>query len=915
MLNRLKNKLFIKKYNIKKLIYSLFYKKNENFINNNKINNLYSDKQLNFIEYLKINNIQQLCLDESLIKFKRIYKLYNLKSYTDIDKPCLFFGYYTEEQKNKIKNHNANKFVMFGGSDVSVEMEINEILDNTVFISISKNLHDRLNKLNIKNILLELDLVYYNIFKRINKKGPNIFVYDKPFDYKSSTVIMDDRYNVSLIKKIIKKLPEYNFILNSTLNLKYEYMPQIYKKCFIGLRLTDKDGNSNMVQELEAMGIPVIHNLSKYGLKWSNINDIINYIKIYYKFLFKRNFNIFNIDKINFDRDIHIYKKFDNIWNNIDYFSYILKCYKNILFISAGYHGYGGAATNCHNLYKYYKKTHNVKEIYWTYDCDSFCNKNVIREKNLKKILMNIDFIPDLVILKSAINFDIRNIFKCPIIFLIPGIFKNNLNKDYWKLSTRKDLLKNINYKIIKQIMRSNISFSNSYHTQIILKYLFKINTFLFYSSFISYYRKNIVIKKPFHKRKYDYGLIVSDFTRPIKNIQKSIDFFKTQKDKKIILIGKGSNKYSNMGFDTIGLVEHKYMSKYYQNIKYIIQDSHYESCSNVTIEGMFNGCQKRYNIIVSSTQYPGYGGAATNAYQLIKYLRSINNNVCGVFFHNDINVNYNPDKLDGIFLFKGPNKFIKRVCYEYFNGRPDFCIAKNYLAPIYCKKIFNCHTIYLVSGINHFNMFYPQISAQMILNPNFIIDKRIKEELFCNHLSDEIIVNSKLTKKLFEKIYPMFKDKITSVIDTSFLNKKINIKPKKDKEYDIVICASNWRRQVKNAAFIVKLFSDERMNKYNKVVIGENYQPFAFFPNTICKGLLERKECLETMNNCKIILCPSLFDSNPAVLAEAKKLGCKAILTKNVGSYERYSEDSICNSFLIEEWLKKIENKINNIL
>ena len=31
--------------------------------------------------------------------------------------------------------------------------------------------------------------------------------------------------------------------------------------------------------------IPVVHNLSEYGLKWNNINDIINYINFYHKLL------------------------------------------------------------------------------------------------------------------------------------------------------------------------------------------------------------------------------------------------------------------------------------------------------------------------------------------------------------------------------------------------------------------------------------------------------------------------------------------------------------------------------------------------------------------------------------------------------------------------------------------------------
>ena len=52
-------------------------------------------------------------------------------------------------------------------------------------------------------------------------------------------------------------------------------MAIIYAECFIGLRLTEHDGNANTVQEFEAMKIPIIHNQSEYGLKWKNINDII----------------------------------------------------------------------------------------------------------------------------------------------------------------------------------------------------------------------------------------------------------------------------------------------------------------------------------------------------------------------------------------------------------------------------------------------------------------------------------------------------------------------------------------------------------------------------------------------------------------------------------------------------------------
>ena len=55
-------------------------------------------------------------------------------------------------------------------------------------------------------------------------------------------------------------------------------MPEIYKQCFIILRLTMFDGNANSVQECEAMNIPVIHNQSEYGLKWDTIESIVHHI-------------------------------------------------------------------------------------------------------------------------------------------------------------------------------------------------------------------------------------------------------------------------------------------------------------------------------------------------------------------------------------------------------------------------------------------------------------------------------------------------------------------------------------------------------------------------------------------------------------------------------------------------------------
>ena len=324
-------------------------------------------------------------------------------------------------------------------------------------------------------------------------------------------------------------------------------------------------------------------------------------------------------------------------------------------------------------------------------------------------------FCPDIVILTSPIKLNLKDILKCPIIFLILNIFNDSLDKNYYKLYSKNDYDKNINKKVINQIKRSDYSFCNSSHTHSILKNIFNLDTYLFYDSFVNYYRLINNDNKKIEDRRYDYGLIVNDFNKPIKNVKNSINFLKKQTDKKIILIGKNSEQYDKLGFDTYTSIDINKMKDYYQDIKCIIQDSHFESCSNITVDSYFNGCKRREIIIVSSTQYPGFSGTATNAYRLIKYLRKTGNNVCGIFFHDDLSVNYNPDNLKGIYLFDSPESNVYKTCFNYLNEKPNICMTSNYLDSIYCKKIFNCHTIYMVSKINHFELFYPNISAQVM--------------------------------------------------------------------------------------------------------------------------------------------------------------------------------------------------------
>ena len=233
-----------------------------------------SSECYNFFSILQRFNITQIHVSSSLKHFKnRVKKKYNLKDYTNKQKPCIFFGMYNKNDRDIIRNHRAISFLMPGGTDFP-NFQIFRNSKDITFIAISRNIQERFKAVNQRSILINLNLVNRNLFRPVSKTGNKIFIYDGFIKKPQNAKIYGKHY----YSQICKKLPQYQYIFSSDLNLPYEKMPSIYAQCFIGLRLTANDGNANTVQEMEAMRIPVVHNFSNYGLKWKNVDDIIKHI-------------------------------------------------------------------------------------------------------------------------------------------------------------------------------------------------------------------------------------------------------------------------------------------------------------------------------------------------------------------------------------------------------------------------------------------------------------------------------------------------------------------------------------------------------------------------------------------------------------------------------------------------------------
>ena len=211
---------------------------------------------------------------------KRLREKYCKKKYQD--GICLFFGMYSGKDIKILRKHQGYKFLIWGGTDCNWNYRdrvnnfevINKIPD-LYHIAISKDIQERLHFKNIESIFFDLDLVDNKLFKPVSIKGKSIFIYN------GFTEGNECIYGEKIYTKVVKKLHNFKFIYSNELNLPYEEMPKIYGECFIGLRLTEHDGNANMVQEMKAMNIPVVHNLSDYGLKWKSVDDIIRYINMY----------------------------------------------------------------------------------------------------------------------------------------------------------------------------------------------------------------------------------------------------------------------------------------------------------------------------------------------------------------------------------------------------------------------------------------------------------------------------------------------------------------------------------------------------------------------------------------------------------------------------------------------------------
>jgi glycosyltransferase involved in cell wall biosynthesis len=331
--------------------------------------------------------------------------------------------------------------------------------------------------------------------------------------------------------------------------------------------------------------------------------------------------------------------------------------------------------------------------------------------------------------------------------------------------------------------------------------------------------------------------------------------------------------------------------------------------------------------IIITSTQYPRYGGAATSAYEMHKYLLSNNISSICIFFDNSVKNNIellNPDNLVNVYnevmprghqnLYKYKYDNIQKIINNVYGEEPYTIYSFNYFAPIISKYIFKKSKIhYMITGCNYINNDNLIDSLTLLNHPIDIHTKNSMEKITVN-IADVIVPNSDLTKNIFEHCY---KTHINDFIDLHEIF-KINdtISQNKNRTYDISFICSDFNRKVKNINFIKNIFYDNSLKKYNKICIGKNSENIINSDlnyNVVCKDFMTQNEIIAILNNSKIVLVASLIETYSITAVEATQCGCIVLSNKNSACSSTFNKFFVLDSYDLNEWTNKISTILNN--
>lgn len=223
--------------------------------------------------------IRQAFISDAVQSFGEMFiNKYGLSRYHSRYAPSVFFGCYGGSRKDipTLKNHKSLAIVIWRGHDA--ECIVKNPKDyaflsrpNIKHIAISSFIEKDLSKFGFDFVSLPISSVNLKSFP-ICPLGNSIYYYMNPKKSKA--------YGNEIFVQVRRKLPNYNFITCYKNTTSHENIYDVYKKCFIGLRLTPHDGLSNTVVELGLMGRRCIWNGNlPNAISYTSIEDVVMAIR------------------------------------------------------------------------------------------------------------------------------------------------------------------------------------------------------------------------------------------------------------------------------------------------------------------------------------------------------------------------------------------------------------------------------------------------------------------------------------------------------------------------------------------------------------------------------------------------------------------------------------------------------------
>jgi hypothetical protein len=204
-------------------------------------------------------------VSNSIKAFKDAYlKKFKLINGFDFFRPVVFFGMYEDQDYKAFLQYTKTIIVVWCGTDtLMINPQRLKILQsrNAIHIVKSKFQSADLNKLGISHEIIPISWQSFELDPV--PLGKKIYHYGKGERYGEQYLPeIEKRTGIEIVKTTVNTYPR-------------EKLLEVYKDCFMGLRLTTHDGLPNTVIELGMMGRRCIYNgRLPNSIGWFDVKDI-----------------------------------------------------------------------------------------------------------------------------------------------------------------------------------------------------------------------------------------------------------------------------------------------------------------------------------------------------------------------------------------------------------------------------------------------------------------------------------------------------------------------------------------------------------------------------------------------------------------------------------------------------------------